>query len=343
MLESIKNYLIYNYVDKCIGDKNYDLALEKLNYLVNQGFKTADTLLKRGILCRKLLMLEDAYADFTYIIDHYAKNQRAYYERMKVNYELDKYYEAIFDANKILEDIPSNFECKKYKFFSYTFAGQPDLAKSIIMDIFSRNKYRAIQFILNETAKNIAEDNLAKGLKLLGIIELIDPDNPMKIFKEANIYGIAGEHDKENELLNKIESVFPKYFISHFKFTDMYEERDILETSFLLELRIFDKQSCFDYPMCILEGYKAHMEGHIIDSKEAFENAIKINPNKPEGYVLLAQTLQLMSGYDNPAYKQDAEINYKKAMAIYQRENLTAKTEDMKRQIRHLNSTLSFK
>ena len=69
---------------------------------------------------------------------------------------------------------------------------------------------------------------------------------------------------------------------------------------------------------------------------------VKINPNKPEGYVLLAQTLQLMSGYDNPAYKQDAEQNYKKAMAIYQRENLTAKTEDMKRQLRHLNSTLSF-
>ena len=123
----------------------------------------------------------------------------------------------------------------------------------------------------------------------------------------------------------------------------MYEDRDILETCFLLELRIFDKQSCFDYPMCILEGYKAHSEGRIIDSKEAFERAIKINPDKAEGYVLLAQTLQLMSGYDNPAYKQDAEYNYKKALNIYQRENLTAKTEDMKRQIKHLNSNLSFR
>jgi hypothetical protein len=59
--------------------------------------------------------------------------------------------------------------------------------------------------------------------------------------------------------------------------------------------------------------------------------------------VLLAQTLQLLSGYDNPAFKKDAEINYRKAMAIYQKENLTAKTEDMKRQIKHLNSTLSFR
>ena len=174
------------------------------------------------------------------------------------------------------------------------------------------------------------------------VVELIDPDNPIKIFNEAKIYGLAGNRDKESELLKKLDSVFPKYFISHFKFTDMYEERDLLETCFLLELRIFDKQCCFDYPMCILEGYKAYMEGYIIDAKEAFERAIKINKEKPEAYVLLAQTLQLMSGYDNPAYKQDAEYNYKKAMAIYQRENLTAKTEKMKRQLRHLNSNLSF-
>ena len=123
----------------------------------------------------------------------------------------------------------------------------------------------------------------------------------------------------------------------------MYEDRDLLETCFLLELKIFDKQNNFTYQMHILEGYRAQMEGHIIDSKEAFEKAIETDPNKPEGYVLLAQTLQLMSGYDNPAYKQDAETNYKKAMAIYQKENLTAKTEDMIRQIRHLNSTLSLR
>lgn len=342
MLENIKNYLTLNYVDKCIGDKNYDLALEKLNSLVEAEFNPAETLLKRGILCHKLLMLEDAYADFTYIINNCVQKQRAFYERMKLNFEIGNYYEAISDANKILEDIPDNFECKKYKILSYSYASQPDLAKSLTLDLFEQHKYKAIQFLFNETAENIAQDELAKALKILEIIELIDPDNPIKIFKESNIYGIAGNNEKQAELLKKLDSVFPKYFISHFKFTDMYENRDLLETCFLLELRIFDKQCCFDYPMCILQGYKAHMEGHIIDSKEAFEQAIKINPNKPEGYVLLAQTLQLMSGYDNPAYKQDAELNYKKAMAIYQRENLIAKTEDMKRQLKHLNSNLSF-
>ena len=302
MLENIKNYITFNYIDKCIGDKNYDLALEKLNYLVEEGFKPSETLLKRGILCHKLLMLDDAYSDFTYIINNCVDKQRAYYERMKLNFEIRNYYEAVSDANKILEDIPDNIECKRYKILSYAYAGQTDLASSLCLELFEHNKYKTIQFLLNETAKNIAEDELAKGLKLLDTIELIDPENPIKIFKEANIYGIAGDKEKEKELLKKLDSAFPKYFISHFKFTDMYEDRDILETCFLLELRIFDKQSCFDYPMCILEGYKAHMEGHIIDSKEAFEQAVKINPNKPEGYVLLAQTLQLMSGYDNPAY-----------------------------------------
>jgi uncharacterized FlaG/YvyC family protein len=50
-----------------------------------------------------------------------------------------------------------------------------------------------------------------------------------------------------------------------------------------------------------------------------------------------------MSGYDNPQYKLDAEENYKKAMEIYQQENLLDKVEEMKRQIKHLNSNLSFK
>ena len=88
--------------------------------------------------------------------------------------------------------------------------------------------------------------------------------------------------------------------------------------------------------------YKNHLEGHIIDSRECFERAIEINPAKPEGYVLLAQTLQLMSGYDNPEYRFEAEQNYRKAMDIYSEENLPEKVEDMKRQIKHLNSTLSL-
>lgn len=342
MLEKIKNYLTFNYAEKCIINKNYDLALEKLNFLAEEGFKPSETLLKRGILCHKLLMPEEAYSDFTYIINNCIHNQKAYYERMKLNYEIGNYYEAVSDANKILEETPDSFECKRYKILSYAYANQHDLAKSLTLDLFEQHKYKSIQFLFNETARNIAEDELAKALKLLEVIEIIDTDNPIKIFKEANIYSLAGEKEKEKELLTKLDSVFPKYFISHFKFTDMYENRDPLETSFLLELRIFDKQCCFDYPMCILQGYKAYMEGRITDSKEAFEQAIKINPNKPEGYVLLAQTLQLMSGYDNPAYKLDAEFNYKKALTIYQRENLTAKTEDMKRQLRHLNSSLTF-
>ena len=343
MLDDIKNYLTFNYVDKCIGDKNYDLALEKLNSLVEQEYKLSETIFKRALLCKKLLMYEEAHADLTYIITNCKDKQRAYYERMKLNFETSNFYETISDANKILKDIPDNFECKKYKIISYIYAEQPDLAKSLLLDMFEQNKFKAIQFLFNETAQNIASDELARALKLLDIIEIIDPDNPIKIFKESNIYGLAGKKEKESELLKKLDSVFAKYFISHFKFTDMYEERDLLETCFLLELKIFDKQNCFEYQMNILEGYRAYMEGRIIDSKEAFEKAVKINPDKPDGYVLLAQTLQLMSGYDNPAYKQDAETNYKKAMAIYQKENLTAKTEDMIRQIKHLNSMLSLR
>ena len=175
------------------------------------------------------------------------------------------------------------------------------------------------------------------------MIELIDLDNPIKLLNEANIYGIIGNKEKQKEITEKIDSIFPKYFVSHFRFSDMYQEKDLLEICFLLELEVFDKQGLFLYPFRVLEGYKNYLEGHIIDSKECFEKAIRINSNKPEAYVLLAQTLQLMSGYDNPEYKSEAEENYKKAMNIYQQENLFDKVEDMKRQLQHLNSKLSFK
>ena len=343
MLEQIKNFINYVYVDKYIKDKNYDLALKKLNMLIDNGFRPADTFLKRGMLCHKLLMLDEAHSDFSYIIVNCSKKLRAYYERMKLNYEMGKFFETLEDSNKLLIYDPDNFEYKRYKFLAFANTGQLELAKSYIEDIFNANKYKTIQFLLNETARHIAEDELARALKMLDIIELIDPNNPIKILNEANIYGLAGQKNKKEELLKNLDSVFPKYFVSHFKFSDMYEERDLLETCFLLELKPFDKQNCFAYSMNILEGYKSHMEGHITDSKEAFERAITINPDKPEAYVLLAQTLQLMSGYDNPAYRIDAEANYKKAMQIYQRENLTAKSEDMRRQIKHLNSTLSFR
>ena len=47
------------------------------------------------------------------------------------------------------------------------------------------------------------------------------------------------------------------------------------DNKFLLELEVFDKQGLFLYPFRILEGYKNHIEGHIIDSKEFKELFVK--------------------------------------------------------------------
>lgn len=340
MLDNIKYLVCLKSVDKCIAEQNYDLALEKLNYLIKEEFRPAETFLKRGQLCHKLLMLDDAYSDFTYVINHCVKKQQAYYERLFLNFEISNYYEAIQDADKILGWDEDNFDVKRIKFLSFVFSGKDDVAKDYIFKLFEFNKYKTIQFLFKEVAIVLAADELAKGLKLLGIIDMFDKDNPIKLLKEANIYGLAGQEDKQNEIMKKIESVFPKYFISHFRFTDMYAEKDLMEIYFLLELKIFDRQNLFAYPMKILEGYKNHIEGHIIDSKECFEAAVKIKPEKPEAYVLLAQTLQLMSGYDNPEYKNGAEENYKIAMEIYKKENLNDKAEAMRRQIKHLNSRL---
>lgn len=340
MLDSIKNLISLKTVDKDIAENNYDLALAKLNTLIKDEFRPSETFLKRGMLCHKLLMLEDAYSDFTYIITHCANKDRAYFERMYLNYEIANYYEAILDANYLLAKDEDNFNYKRIKFLSMVFSSQDEYAKDFVLRLFEGNKYKTLQFLFQEVAIVIAADELAKGLKLLEIIDMIDKDNPIKLLKEANIYGLAGQVEKQNEILKRIESVFPKYFISHFRFTDMYQDKDIMEISFLLELSIFDKQKLFAYPMKILEGYKHHLEGHIIDSKECFEAATRINPKKPEAFVLLAQTLQLMSGYDNPEYKNDAEENYKIAMEIYKSENLFDKADAMRRQIKHLNSNI---
>ena len=343
MLDNIKYLMCLKSVDKCISENQFDLALEKLNFLIKEEYKPSETFLKRGKLCHKLLMLDDAYSDFTYIITHCVKKEEAYYERLYLNFEIANYYEAILDANKILVWDKNNFDVKRIKFLSLVYSSQENIAKDYILSIFEFNKYRTIQFLFQEVALALASDELAKGLKLLSVIDMLDPDNPIKLLKESNIYGMANLKDKEEEILRKIDSVFPKYFISHFRFTDMYQDKDLMEICFLLELKIFDKQNLFAYPMSILEGYKNHIEGHIIDSKECFEHAIEINPNKPEAYVLLAQTLQLMSGYDNPEYKTDAEENYKTALEIYRRENLNDKAEEMKRQLKHLNPDLLFK
>ena len=343
MLDNIKYLMCLKTIDKNILEGNFELALEKLNFLIREEYKPSTTYLKRGKLCKKLLMYDDAYSDFTYIIGHCAQKKEAFFERLFLNYEINNYYEAITDANAILSWDEDNFEVKRIKFLSLVFSSQEDLAREYILNIFEFHKYKTIQFLFKEVAVVLAKDEFSKGLKLLELIDLIDKDNPIKLLKEANIFGLAGDKEKENEILSRINSIFPKYFVSHFRFSDMYQDKDLLEISFLLELEIFDKQGLFLYPFRVLEGYKNHLEGHIIDAKECFEKAIRINPTKPEGYVLLAQTLQLMSGYDNPEHKFDAEENYKKAMEIYQNENLLAKVEDMKRQIKHLNSSLSFK
>ena len=343
MLDNIKYLMSLKTIDKNIVEGNFELALNKLNFLIKEEYKPSQTYLKRGRLCKKLLMYEEAYSDFTYIIGHCAKKEEAYYERLFLNFEIANYYEAIVDANIVLAWDENNFEVKKIKLLSLIFSMQTEQAKEYIMEVFDFHKYKSIQFLFNEVAISLAKDEYSKALCILEMVELIDIDNPIKLLNEANIYGIIGNKEKQREMTEKIDSVFPKYFVSHFRFSDMYQEKDLLEICFLLELEVFDKQGLFLYPFRVLEGYKNYLEGHIIDSKECFEKAIRINPNKPEGYVLLAQTLQLMSGYDNPEYKNEAEENYKKAMNIYQQENLFDKVEDMKRQLQHLNSKLSFK
>ena len=343
MLDSIKYLMSLKTIDKNILEGNFELALEKLNFLIKEEYKPSITYLKRGKLCKKLLMYDDAYSDFTYVIGHCAQKKEAYYERLFLNYEISNYYEAIVDANMVLNWDKDNFEVKRVKLLSLVFSMQDEIACGYLIELFEHNKYKTIQFLFNEVALTLAKDEYTKAMRLLEIIDIIDKDNPIKLLKESNIYGHIGNKEKQKEITNKIDTIFPKYFISHFKFQDMYQDKDLLEICFLLELEIFDKQGLFLYPFRVLEGYKNHLEGHIIDSKECFEKAIEINPTKPEGYVLLAQTLQLMSGYDNPEYRYDAEENYKKAMAIYQQENLLDKVEDIKRQLKHLNSNLSFK
>ena len=310
--------------------------------MIKEDYNPSLTYLKRGRLCKKLLMFSDAYSDFTYIIGHCADKKEAYIEGAFLNFEIANFYEAILDCNIILTWAKDNFDIKRIKFLSLVYSNQLNAAQEYIKKVFSNNKYKIIQFLFNEVAKVLAKDEFTRGLKMLELIDIIDVNNPIKLLKEATIYGYVGDEKKQEEILKKIESVFPKYFVSHFRFLDMYQEKDILEICFLLELVIFDKKRLFAYPMKILEGYRNHIEGHITDSKNCFEEAVKINPNRPEAYILLAQTLQLMSNYDNPILKHEAAENYKIAENIYLRENQPQKAEDMRRQLQHLNSKLVF-
>ena len=68
MLENIKYLVTLKSIDKNISDGNFELALEKLNFLIKEEFKPSQTYLKRGRLCKKLMMYDDAYSDFTYRI-----------------------------------------------------------------------------------------------------------------------------------------------------------------------------------------------------------------------------------------------------------------------------------
>ena len=141
MLDNIKYLMCLKTVDKNIAENNFELALEKLNYLIREEYKPSLTFLKRGRLCKKLLMLNDAYSDFTYIIGHCANKKDAYYERVFLNFEISNYCEAILDANVILSYDSDNFDVQRIKFLSLVYSAQEDLAKKYISEIFEYNKF----------------------------------------------------------------------------------------------------------------------------------------------------------------------------------------------------------
>ena len=92
MIEKIKNFINYVYVDKYINDGKFDIALEKLNVLANEDFRPDETYLKRGMLCHKLLMFEEAYSDFTYIITHCAKKEKAYMILSPLHFQIMQFW-----------------------------------------------------------------------------------------------------------------------------------------------------------------------------------------------------------------------------------------------------------
>ena len=146
MLDNIKYLMCLKTIDKNILNGNFELALEKLNFLIREEYKPSSTYLKRGKLCKKLLMYEDAYSDFTYIIGHCAQKKEAYFERLFLNYEINNYYEAITDVNVVLTWEQNNFDIKRIKLLSLIFSSQEDLAKEYVLELFELNKYKAIHF-----------------------------------------------------------------------------------------------------------------------------------------------------------------------------------------------------
>ena len=140
MLDNIKHLICLKSVDKNIFENKFDLALEKLNYLIKEEYRPSETHLKRGRLCKKLLMLDDAYSDFTYIITHCAEKNEAFFERTFLNFEISNYYKAIMDANVVLGFDEDNFDVKKIKFLSLVYSMQDNAAKEYILSIFEHHK-----------------------------------------------------------------------------------------------------------------------------------------------------------------------------------------------------------
>ena len=158
MLDNIKYLMSLKTVDKNIIEGNFELALEKLNFLIREDYKPSITYLKRGKLCKKLMMFDDAYSDFTYVIGHCAHKKDAYYERLFLNFEINNFYEAITDANSILSWDKENFEVKRIRALSLIFSKQDDLALEYINVLYDFNKYRILRFLFKEVALVLAKD-----------------------------------------------------------------------------------------------------------------------------------------------------------------------------------------
>ena len=102
-----------------------------------------------------------------------------------------KRIEGNIDNNKISKNAKW-FEIKRIKFLALVFSLQNNKAKDFIMEIFEFHKYKSIQFIFKEVALALAKDEFTKALRLLELIDSIDKDNPIKMLKESNIYGLIG-------------------------------------------------------------------------------------------------------------------------------------------------------
>ncbi len=150
MLDNVKYLMLLKSVDKNIVLNEFDIALEKLNKLIRADYNPSVTYLKRGLLCKKLLMFTEAYSDFTYIIGHCSNKTAAYYERALLNFEMANFNEAIRDCDVILTMSPEKFDLKRVKFLSLTYSNQDAISCKYLLDIFYNNKYKTLQFLFNE-------------------------------------------------------------------------------------------------------------------------------------------------------------------------------------------------